>query len=665
MLNRKLKSSVSQLWDKFWSGGISNPLTAIEQISYLLFMKRLDELDLKKQHDAEFTGEAYKSIFAGENKNNRWSYFRQMEGGEMLTHVQNKVFPFLKTLGKDDSSFAKHMGNAVFIVSKPSLLVEAVEIIDEIFIEISKQEFEGQGFQDTQGDLYEYLLSEITSAGKLGQFRTPRHIIQLICELADPKLGDTICDPACGTGGFLLGAYQHILTAHTSKENQKVDENGLIRGQLGDKLTDERQWNHLKEKTFYGYDIDDSMVRIALMNLMMHGISTPNIDRKDTLSKKFDGRDYYDLVMANPPFKGSIDKGDISEDLMLKTTKTELLFVNKIFNLLKIGGRAAVIVPEGVVSGNSAASKNLRQLLVNNADLQAVISLPHFTFKPYASVATYILIFVKGGETDNVWMYNLSQDGYSDSSSRAFIGNSEIPDLIENWKSKNTDQYKAVTSKHGFVSKGLIVSSNYELTPKSFLKPIMNDESVNDYVALGEIADIEKGTESAQKSEEGEFTLITTAEEYKTCKTYKYDTEAILIPLVSSTGHGHASIKRLIYFNGKFSAASILAVVRINNKNFSALFVYYYLLSHKEELLVSQMKGAANVSLSVAKLKNVKIPRLSLEQQNKLVKDIKETQNGIDSLRSKLKQLELKKEIEIKYFKESTTQDLVNDTKFV
>ena len=206
----------------------------------------------------------------------------------MLTHIHNKGFPFLKTLGADESPFAKHMSNAVFIISKPSLLVEATSIIDNIFEEISNQQSDGQEFQDTQGDLYEYLLSEITTAGKLGQFRTPRHIIQMICELVDPKLGDSICDPACGTGGFLLGAYHHILTQHTSKAHKKTDDNGLVRGLIGDKLTDERQWKHLKEKTFFGYDMDETMVRIGLMNLMMHGISHPNIDQKDTLSKKYD-----------------------------------------------------------------------------------------------------------------------------------------------------------------------------------------------------------------------------------------------------------------------------------------------------------------------------------------------------------------------------------------
>ena len=270
MLNKTLKSSINRLWDKFWSGGISNPLTAIEQISYFLFMKRLDQMDLNKLKEAEFTGETYKTIFPDDSL--RWSHFRHMEGGKMLEHIQTEVFPFLKNLNSDNSNFSKHMGNAVFIISKPSLVVEAVNIIDEVYEEIAKQQDAGQTFQDTQGDIYEHLLSEITSAGKLGQFRTPRHIIQLICELVNPKLGDTICDPACGTGGFLLGAYQHILTQHTSKENQKTDENGIVRGTLGDKLTDERQWTQLKEKTFYGFDMDDSMVRIGLMNLMMHEI---------------------------------------------------------------------------------------------------------------------------------------------------------------------------------------------------------------------------------------------------------------------------------------------------------------------------------------------------------------------------------------------------------
>lgn len=464
MLNTTIKSSIDHLWDRFWSGGISNPLTAIEQISYLLFMKRLDQMDLKKMQDAEFTGESYKSIFKGDNENLRWSHFRHMEGGEMLTHIQTKVFPFLKTLNSENSSFAKHMGNAVFIISKPSLVVEAVNIIDEIFEEISKQELNGQGFQDTQGDVYEYLLSEITSAGKLGQFRTPRHIIQLICELVDPKLGDTICDPACGTGGFLLGAYQHILTQHTSKEHQKTDENGLTRGLLGDKLTDERQWKQLKEKTFYGYDMDDSMVRIGLMNLMMHGISTPNIEQKDTLSKKYDEDNYFDVIMANPPFKGSIDKGDINESLSLPTTKTELLFINRIIKSLKIGGRAGVIVPDGVLFGSSNAHKLARRMLLNDCELQGVISLPSGVFKPYAGVSTAILIFVKGGETEKVWFYDMKADGFSLDDKRAKVKENDIADIVEKWKKRKEIKENNFSSKSFLVDKSEIEANNFDIS---------------------------------------------------------------------------------------------------------------------------------------------------------------------------------------------------------
>jgi len=464
MLNTKLKSSIVRLWDKFWSGGISNPLTAIEQISYLLFMKRMDELDIKKKRDSDFTGEDYKSYF--HNKENlRWSYFKQMEGGEMLIHIQTKVFPFIKTNCKEKSSFAKYMENAVFIISKPSLLVEAVNIIDEIFEEISKQEIDGQGFQDTQGDFYEYLLSEITNAGKLGQFRTPRHIIQLICELVDPKLGDTICDPACGTGGFLLGAYQHIITTQTSKENLKTDENGLTRGFLGNKLTNERQWKNLKEKTFYGYDMDESMVRIGLMNLMMHGISSPNIEQKDTLSKKYNEDNFYNCIMANPPFKGSIDKGDINESLSIDTTKTELLFINRIIKSLKLGGQAGVIVPDGVLFSSSNAHKQIRKMLISDCELQGIISMPSGVFRPYAGVSTAILIFVKGGETENVWFYDMQSDGYTLDDKRIKINNGgDLPDIVKKWKTRKNQIKNKLNSKFFYVSRNDIEKADFNLS---------------------------------------------------------------------------------------------------------------------------------------------------------------------------------------------------------
>ncbi len=493
MLNVKIKSAINRLWDKFWSGGISNPLTAIDQISYLLFMKRLDEIDIKKQQDAEFTGESYISIFANGNEEMRWSHFKQLEGGEMLTHVQTNVFPFLKTLNDEESHYAKHMANAVFIISKPSLLVEAVNIIDEIFEEIAQEESKGQSFQDTQGDLYEFLLSEMQSAGKLGQFRTPRHIIQLMCELVDPKLGDTICDPACGTGGFLLGAYQHVLTAHTSKEHQMTDENGLVRGQLGDKLTDERQWKHLKEKTFYGYDMDESMVRIGLMNLMMHGISSPNIEQKDTLSKRYDEDNQFDVILANPPFKGSIDKGDINESLSLPTTKTELLFIDRIIKSLKIGGRAGVIVPDGVLFGSSNAHKQARKMLLDDCELQGVISLPSGVFKPYAGVSTAILIFVKGGQTEQVWFYDMQSDGFTLDDKRTRVESGDLPDIVSKWKNRKNDAESNRTSKNFLVSRKEIEDSGYDLSVGKYKQfDYQTTEFEDPKVILKKIHDLER-----------------------------------------------------------------------------------------------------------------------------------------------------------------------------
>lgn len=475
MLTPSMKSLINQLWDKFWSGGISNPLTAIEQISYLLFMRRLDELDTKQKSDAEFTGDKYTSIFEGKfkipNSNEtvdkatlRWSHFKHMEGGEMLRHMQAKIFPFIKQLNGSNTAFARHMEDAVFIIPKASLLVEAVSIIDRLYEDIEKQMQAGQMFHDTQGDMYEFLLSEIAQAGKNGQFRTPRHIIQLMCELVAPKLPETVCDPACGTGGFLLGAYQYILTQHTSKDQLFKDENGFTRGTLGDKITDERLWKQLKDKTFYGYDFDSTMVRIGLMNLILHGIPYPSIDRKDTLSKNFNEDDRYDAILANPPFKGSIDKGDINENLSLKTTKTELLFVNRIVNSLRVGGRAAVIVPDGVLFGSSTAHKDLRKILIEKCELQGVVSMPSGVFKPYAGVSTAILVFVKGGTTEKVWFYDMQSDGYTLDDKRDKIEANDLPDIVKEWKARSKNKNDDRKEKHFFVPVKEIIENNYDLS---------------------------------------------------------------------------------------------------------------------------------------------------------------------------------------------------------
>jgi len=482
VLSSVIRSKIDALWDRFWSGGIANPLTAIEQISYLLFMRRLDAMDREEERRAEFAEREHTSLFDGTftgldnveiDKNElRWSQFRHLPAEEMLRVVRDRVFPFIKQLGSEDGEhpFAQAMHDAVFILPKASLLVEATGILDEIYDEIEREQREGETFHDTQGDLYEYLLSEIASAGKNGQFRTPRHIIQMMCVLVDPRLGDRIVDPACGTGGFLLGAYQHIVTAHTSEEHRWTDENGLRRGNLGDKLTNADLWRKLRENSLFGYDFDTTMVRIGAMNLLLHGLDRPNLGYADTLSKRYTQKEEYTVALANPPFKGSIDKGDIHEELALKTTKTELLFVNRIMNLLDIGGRAGVIVPDGVLFGSSNAHKALRKMLLEECELQAVVSMPSGVFKPYAGVSTAVLVFVKGGKTERVWFYDMEADGRSLDDKREKIEANDIPDIVAKWKAWEHGKDAALPdfedrkAKAFYVPVDEIVENGYDLS---------------------------------------------------------------------------------------------------------------------------------------------------------------------------------------------------------
>ena len=479
MLTSALRSKVDALWNRFWSGGIANPLTAIEQISYLLFMRRLDALDEKRRGDAEFTGRKFGSFFGGRyearrggkrsRQELRWSKFKHLPAEEMLEHVRDNVFPFIKSLKNGGDEFARYMSDAVFIIPKASLLVEAVGIIDEIYAELERERQDaGQTFQDVQGDLYEYLLSEIASAGKNGQFRTPRHLIQMIVSLVDPKLGDAICDPACGTGGFLLGAYQHVLTQYTSPEHRFVGEDGIERGLVGDRLTDPRQWKVLKEQMLYGFDFDTTMVRIGLMNLLLHGIDRPNLAYQDTLSKRYTERDRYDVVLTNPPFKGSIDKGDINEELRLKTTKTELLFVNRVIDMLRIGGRAGVIVPDGVLFGSSNAHKDLRKMLVEECELQGIVKMPAGVFKPYAGVSTAVLIFVKGGTTENVWYYDMQADGLSLDDKRDKVSENDIPDVIAKWRGRGGKKTTGRDDQSFVVPAAAIRKAGYDLSLNSY-----------------------------------------------------------------------------------------------------------------------------------------------------------------------------------------------------
>jgi type I restriction enzyme M protein len=505
--NPELQSEIDQLWNKFWSGGISNPLTAIEQITYLLFMKRLDEQDQQKQANAEWNEEPYTSKFEGQwipleyrdrenpeqyaidRRSLRWSEFKRMQAEEMLQHVQTKVFPFLKDMNGAESNFTHHMRNAVFIIPKPALLVEAVKTIDEIFEIMEKDsQDKGQAFQDIQGDVYEMLLSEIATAGKNGQFRTPRHIIKLMADLVRPQLGHRIADPACGSGGFLLGAYQYIVTELAKKAGAKdlqPDEDGFIRTSVAAGLTEKAQ--AILQASLFGYDIDSTMVRLGLMNLMMHGIDEPNINYKDTLSKSYLEEAEYDIVMANPPFTGSIDKGDINENLSLSTTKTELLFVENIYRLLKKGGTACVIVPQGVLFGSGGAFKTLRRMLVERCDLKAVITMPSGVFKPYAGVSTAILLFTKvwGSKdkvtqlaTEQVWFYEMQADGYSlDDKRTKQEGYGDLQDIVTKFRARNPETDTDRTQKCFFVPCAEIASdeNNYDLSLSRYKEDVFEE----------------------------------------------------------------------------------------------------------------------------------------------------------------------------------------------
>ena len=503
--NPELKSKIGQLWGKFWAGGIANPLTAIEQITYLLFMKRLDELDQKKQADAEWIGEPYTSKFDGqwippeyrdkdgadnyaiERCTLRWSDFKRMQAEDMLQHVQTKVFPFLKGMNGAASNFTHHMRNAVFIIPKPGLLVEAVKTIDEIFEIMEKDSQEkGQAFQDIQGDVYEMLLSEIATAGKNGQFRTPRHIIKLMADLVRPQLGHRIADPACGSGGFLLGAYQYIVTELAKKSGAKdlqPDEDGFVRTSMAAGLTEKAQ--AILQASLFGYDIDATMVRLGLMNLMMHGIDEPSIDYKDTLSKSYNEEAEYDIVMANPPFTGSIDKGDINENLTLSTTKTELLFVENIYRLLKKGGTACVIVPQGVLFGSGGAFKMLRKLLVERCDLKAVITMPSGVFKPYAGVSTAILLVTKvwgpkdkvtQPATEHVWFYEMQADGYSlDDKRSKQEGHGDLQDIVARFHGRDVEKDTDRTAKWFCVARGDIEAEGYDLSLSRYKEDVFEE----------------------------------------------------------------------------------------------------------------------------------------------------------------------------------------------
>src|SRR6266568_2803761 len=398
MITGTLKSQVDKVWDAFWSGGISNPLEVIEQITYLLFLRRLDDLQINAENRARRFGTPVEHRAYPEGtdprgrsyEDLRWSHFKNFEPAEMYKIVDEHVFPFLRTLGGNGSTYGHHMKDARFTIPTPALLAKVVDLIAEIPMED----------RDTKGDLYEYMLSKIATAGQNGQFRTPRHIIRLIVELVAPTAEDIICDPACGTAGFLISAGEYL------------------RQHYPEMLQDEKPRAHFHETMFHGFDFDNTMLRIGSMNMLLHGIENPDISYRDSLAQDHAGEEEkYTLVLANPPFAGSLDYENTAKDLLqiVKTKKTELLFLALFLRLLRPGGRAAVIVPDGVLFGSSNAHKELRRMLVEDQKLDAVVKLPGGVFRPYAGVSTAILLFTKtnSGGTDQVWFYDVEAEGWS------------------------------------------------------------------------------------------------------------------------------------------------------------------------------------------------------------------------------------------------------------
>lgn len=461
MITGTLRNQIDKLWTEFWTGGITNPLTVIEQISFLMFSRLLDIAETRAEKRASRIKNPFKGQFTSKQQKLRWSNFKNLPAEQMLKTVRDEVFPHFRTLGNSESTFAEYMTDAQLLIQKPSLLVSAINMIDALPLT------EG----DTKGDLYEYLLGKLTTAGINGQFRTPRHIIRLMVDLIEPKPNEVIGDPACGTAGFLVGVMQHLLERYTSLQGVITHDDGQ-KTFTGDLLEPYRK--HIQTKLFHGYDFDTTMLRIAAMNLMLHGVESPDIHYQDTLSNSFPEKfpkqasDGFDVILANPPFKGSLDESDVHSSLTgkVKTKKTELLFVALILRMLRLGGRAACIVPDGVLFGSSNAHRDLRKLLVDENQLEAVVSMPPGVFKPYAGVSTAIVIFTKGGKTERVWFYKMESDGYSLDDKREKIGNGtgDLPDIREKWFAREKSKKTNRKAKHLFVPVKEIRDNKYDLS---------------------------------------------------------------------------------------------------------------------------------------------------------------------------------------------------------
>ena len=429
----KLRSQVDQLWDKLWTGGLSNPMDAIEQLCYLLFLKRLDESESQREKQARRAGQAFEPRVPA---NMRWSEWTQYPAPDALKHVRDNVFTWLREWGDEKSSFARYMQTAEFKINKPNLLIEACRAIDQM--QISAQN------QDVQGDLFEYLLSHLSIAGRNGQFRTPRHIIRMMVQMVDPQPDERIGDLAGGTLGFIVNAYLHILEQNTSRELLTYDDEGQAHNLVGDLLTD-RQRAFLQKEAFRAYDNDSgmTMLRIGSMNLMLHGLESPRYFYMDTLSKAFGEARDYDVILMNPPFKGAVDKADVSATLPGDTTKSELLFLHLILRALDMGGRCAVIVPDGVLFGSGRAHLAARKKLIEENRLDGVISMPSGVFKPYAGVSTAVLIFTRGATTERIWYYDMAHDGFSLDDKRLPVLENDIPDILERWANRDDAAFQS------------------------------------------------------------------------------------------------------------------------------------------------------------------------------------------------------------------------------
>ena len=479
MITGELKSKVDKIWDTMWSGGVSNPLSVIEQLTYLLFIKRLDELHTLKERKAQRLGRSIEEpVFKADQDHLRWSRFKDAAPEQMFNTVRDEVFPFIKTLGnkgEDDgeggSTYTHHMKDALFMMPTPRVLANVVDQLDSIDMSDA----------DTKGDLYEYMLGKIASAGQNGQFRTPRHIIKLMVDMTAPTPKDVICDPACGTAGFLVAASEYI-QKHYSEAIYK----------------DEDSRRRFNEATFHGYDFDTTMLRIGSMNMLLHGVENPDISFKDSLAQADDAdEEKYSLILANPPFAGSLDYESTAKDLLqtVKTKKTELLFMALFLRLLKTGGRAAVIVPDGVLFGSSNAHRSLRKMLVEEQKLDAVIAMPSGVFKPYAGVSTAILIFTKtnSGGTDNVWFYNMQADGFSlDYKRSPQPEKTDLPDLLARWENRDAEGECKRTEQSFLVPIKEIAGNDYDLSINRY-KEVEHEAVEYDppEVILGRLAKLE------------------------------------------------------------------------------------------------------------------------------------------------------------------------------